>query len=194
MSGNPPIWPGSPAKATRASGASRHRPARRRPTRPPIKTGCRSPGRIRSDDPLNHPEKWDPRSRRPCQRSRFRTCRRRALPEGSTGRGCRARDTKSRYRRPRPGRRRRPAAGRGIATVCRRPGSASILAANGGAPIRYVPVPTVTIPPSTLPQGPPPPRIRDPLPQAQYVNAFTPPAPPRTPDSDGAMFTRTNSS
>ncbi len=59
------------------------------------------------------------------------------------------------------------------------PGSMSVIAANRGMPVRFVPVPTVTIPPTTQNQNPPPPQIPEPMQSAVYLNAFSQPPPPR---------------
>ena len=64
------------------------------------------------------------------------------------------------------------------------PGSMSVVAANNGLPVPYVPMPIVTIPPTTQSQGPPPPHIPQPRQTAMYVNAFTPPAPPKSTGGD----------
>jgi hypothetical protein len=66
----------------------------------------------------------------------------------------------------------------------------SVVAASNGMPNRFTAPPmAMTIPPTTQPQGPPAPFIPEPMPAANFVNAFTPPSPRNAP-VDGAVFTR----
>ena len=72
------------------------------------------------------------------------------------------------------------------------PGSGSVVAANSGMRMTYVPVPTMSIPPSfpQQNQAPPAPKIPPPPQAPAFVNAFTPPVQARNPSGvEGAMFT-----